>query len=125
MSHGEFLRQAIDEDVATVKQVQRDPAQAETLSEQEKTMLAFVEKLTRESWAMTRADVDGLRAAGFSDVQILEIVQLTAWFNFMTRVADALGVEVEDWRAGWRDELLPQTVATEAGRQARDRSSSA
>jgi uncharacterized peroxidase-related enzyme len=111
VSHGEFLRKAIDEDVATVKQVQRDPTQAANLTDQEKTMLAFVEKMTKESWALTRADVDGLRAAGFPDVQILEIVQLTAWFNFMTRVADALGVEVEDWRAAWRRELLPEAAA--------------
>ena len=79
-------------------------------------MLAFVEKMTKASGTMTRADTDGLRAAGFSDVQILEIVQLTAWFNFMTRVADALGVEVEDWRVGWRQELLPGETSQEARR---------
>ena len=116
MSHGEFLRKAIGDDVATVKQVQQDPSAAETLTEQEKVMLAFVEKMTTASWSMQRADVEGLRAAGFPDVQILEIVQLTAWFNFMTRVADALGVEVEDWRADWRQELLPECAAAEAPR---------
>jgi uncharacterized peroxidase-related enzyme len=116
VSHGEFLRKAIDEDVATVKQVQRDPTQATTLTDQEQAMLAFVEKMTKASWTMTRADVEGLRTAGFSDVQILEIVQLTAWFNFMTRVADALGVEVEDWRGAWRQELLPDTASVEATR---------
>jgi uncharacterized peroxidase-related enzyme len=102
--------------VATVKQVQHDPSAAETLSEQDKTMLAVVEKLTKASWTMARADIDSLRAAGFSDVQVLEIVQLTAWFNFMTRVADALGVEVEAWRSGWRQELLPDTAPLEASR---------
>ena len=79
-------------------------------------MLAFVEKLTKALWTMTRADTDSLRAAGFSDMQILEIVQLAAWFNFMTRVADALGVEVEDWRAEWRRELLPGETPQEAQR---------
>lgn len=113
MSHGEFLRQAIDEDVATVKQVQHDPSGAEALSAPERTMLAFVEKLTTAPWTMQRGDVEALRAAGFPDVQILEIVQLTAWFNFMTRVADALGVEVEDWRAAWRQELLPAPASLE------------
>ena len=116
MSHGEFLRKAIDEDVATVKQVQQDPAQAATLTDQEKVMLTFVEKMTQASWTMTRADVQGLRTAGFSDTQVLEIVQLTAWFNFMTRVADALGVEVEEWRDGWRQELLPGSAPLEATR---------
>jgi uncharacterized peroxidase-related enzyme len=116
VSHGEFLRKAIDEDVTTVKQVQQDPAQAATLTDQEKVMLTFVEKMTKESWTMTRRDVEGLRTAGFSEVQILAIVQLTAWFNFMTRVADALGVEVEEWRGAWRQELLPDTAALEAAR---------
>ena len=102
--------------MATVKQVQRDPTQATTLTDQEKAMLNCVEKMTKASWTMTRADVEGLRTAGFSDVQILEIVQLTAWFNFMTRVADALGVEVEEWRGAWRQELLPDTAALEATR---------
>ncbi len=79
-------------------------------------MLAFVDKLTREPWMLQRADVEGLRAAGFPDMQILEIVQLAAWFNYMTRVADALGVEVEEWRAGWRQELLPEEASAEAAR---------
>ena len=114
MSHGEFLRKAVDEDVETVKQVQHDPTHAANLSDQEKTMLAFVEKMTKESWTMTRAAVDGLRAAGFPDVHIRESVPLTAWFNFMTRVADALGVQVEDWRAGWRQELLPEGAGSAA-----------
>ena len=79
-------------------------------------MLAFVDKLTREPWTLQRANVEGLRAVGFPDVQILEIVQLAAWFNYMTRVADALGVEVEEWRAGWRQELLPEETSAEAAR---------
>jgi uncharacterized peroxidase-related enzyme len=102
--------------VATVKQVQQDPAQATTLTDQEKAMLTFVEKMTKQSWTMARADVERLRTAGFSDLQILEIVQLTAWFNFMTRVADALGVEVEEWRDEWRQELLPDAAPLEAPR---------
>lgn len=77
-------------------------------------MLAFVKKLTTASWTMQRADVDALRTTGFSDQQILETVQLAAWFNFMTRVAVGLGEEVEDWRAASRQELLPAPAAMEA-----------
>ena len=100
--------------MATVKHVQHDPAAAETLTPEERVVLAFVEKLTRAPWTMERADVEGLRAAGYSDLKVLEIVQLAAWFNFMTRVADALGVEVEDWRQEWRQELLPGAAPLEA-----------
>jgi uncharacterized peroxidase-related enzyme len=104
----------MDEDVATVKHVQHDPTEAAALSDQERVMLRFVDKLTQASASMTREDVAELRAAGFTDVQVLEIVQLAAWFNFMTRVADALGVEVEPWRAEWRQTLLPDPAPSVA-----------
>lgn len=68
-------------------------------------MLCYVTKLTLEPSCMSENDVGELRAAGFDDVQILEIVQLASWFNYMTRVADALGVEVEPWRQDWTREL--------------------
>lgn len=68
-------------------------------------MLRYVSKLTLEPSCMNETDVVELRAAGFEDVQILEIVQLASWFNYMTRVADALGVEVESWRQDWTREL--------------------
>ena len=76
------------------------------LTEQEQVMLEFVGKMTLDQKHLTADDLQRLRDVGFSEVQLLEIVQLTAWFNYMTRVADALGVEVEDWRAGWRDYVL-------------------
>jgi len=91
--------------------VQHDPTQAAGLTDQEKAMLAFVEKMTTASWTMTAQDVEQLRVVDFSDVQVLEIVQLTGWFNFMTRVADALGVEVEPWRESWHDELFSKRAA--------------
>ena len=66
------------------------------LDEQERAMLAFSEKMTLEPWTMTRADVESLRAVGFDDVAILAIVQAAAYRNYITRVADALGVELTD-----------------------------
>ena len=57
-------------------------------------MLAFSEKLTLAPWTMAKDDVDGLRAVGFDDVAILAIVQAAAYRNYITRVADALGVEL-------------------------------
>ncbi|RMF74935.1 MAG: hypothetical protein D6738_05040 [Acidobacteria bacterium] len=50
-------------------------------------------KLTRRAADCTAEDVDALRAAGASDVEIHATVQVAAYFNYINRVADALGVE--------------------------------
>jgi alkylhydroperoxidase family enzyme len=69
-------------------------------------MLEFVTQMTVDSKSTTEADVQRMRGAGFDDVQILEVVQLAGWFNCITRIADALGIEVEDWRADWKKQIL-------------------
>lgn len=63
------------------------------LDHQTRTMLDFVAKLTREPSSMKDTDVVGLRDVGFSDENILSIVLVTCLYNFMTRLADGLGVE--------------------------------
>ncbi len=68
-------------------------------------MLEFVEKITLQQKDLRESDVQNMRQAGFDDLRILEVVQLAAWFNYITRVADALGVEVESWRRQWTKEL--------------------
>lgn len=88
----------------------RDNFYRADLSEQEQVMLEFVGKLTLDQQHLTAEDLQRLRDAGFTEVQLLEIVQLTAWFNYMTRVADALGVEVEAWREEWRDYVFDRTA---------------
>ena len=55
-------------------------------------MLDFAVKLTEPAYRMTPADLDRLRAAGFDDTGILQITLIAAWFNYINRVADALGV---------------------------------
>ena len=60
-----------------------------------RTMLEFADKSTRTPSAMTPADLDGLRACGFSDEDLLDIVHVTAYFNYINRVADSLGVDGE------------------------------
>lgn len=52
-------------------------------------------KLTREPAACSRADVDGLRTLGASDLEIHATVQVAAYFNYINRVADALGVDLD------------------------------
>jgi len=59
-------------------------------------MLTYVEKLTREPGAMIREDVEHLRQAGFSDRDILEVVEVAAYYAYANRIADGLGIELED-----------------------------
>jgi alkylhydroperoxidase family enzyme len=55
-------------------------------------MLDYAAKLTREATRITPEDLDGLRAVGFDDRGILQINLIAAWFNYINRVADGLGV---------------------------------
>jgi uncharacterized peroxidase-related enzyme len=67
------------------------------LDERRLWMLRYVEKLTRTPAKMTEEDVDGLRRTGFSDEDILQIVEVTAYYAYVNRIADGLGVELEPW----------------------------
>lgn len=58
-------------------------------------MLEWVEKLTLTPAAMRRDDVEELRRAGFSDLDILEIAEIAAYYAYVNRIADGLGVELE------------------------------
>ena len=55
-------------------------------------MLDFTARLTTAAYKMTPDDVARLRAVGFDDTAILQITLIAAWFNYINRVADALGV---------------------------------
>ena len=46
---------------------------------------------------MTAADVDGLRALGWSDLEIHDAAQVVAYFNYVNRLADGLGVDLEEF----------------------------
>ncbi len=59
-------------------------------------MLEYAEKLTIAPASMTKEDIDALKAAGWDDRDILDIVQVCAYFNFRVRVVDGLGLEVSD-----------------------------
>ena len=62
------------------------------ISEQEKLMLDYVVQVTRDATRISPADHDRLRAVGFDDKGILQITLIASWFNYINRVADALGV---------------------------------
>ncbi|HYL84112.1 MAG TPA: hypothetical protein VE263_07765 [Candidatus Angelobacter sp.] len=62
------------------------------VSEQDRVMLEYVVKLTKDATQCSRADHEKLRAVGFDDKGILQITLIAAWFNYINKVADALGV---------------------------------
>ena len=62
------------------------------ISEQEKVMLDYVVQITRDATRISPADHERLRGAGFDDKGILQITLIASWFNYINRVADALGV---------------------------------
>ena len=63
-----------------------------------KGILDFAFKLTREPSSNKKADIEKLRSLGLDDQQILSTVLITCNFNFMTRLADGLGVELQENR---------------------------
>ena len=62
------------------------------LSDADRAMLEYVEQVTRDATRISPAFHDRLRAVGFDDRGILQITLIAAWFNYINRVADALGV---------------------------------
>ena len=62
------------------------------LDERDHAMLTYVEKLTKNPPSIWRDDMDALRKVGFDDAGILQITLIASFFNYINRVADALGV---------------------------------
>jgi uncharacterized peroxidase-related enzyme len=62
------------------------------IEERDRVMLDFVVQLTRDATRIGPADHARLRSAGFDDTGILQITLIASWFNYINRVADALGV---------------------------------
>lgn len=60
-------------------------------------MLGFAVKLTVTPGEMVSGDVRALRDAGFSDRDILDITEVTAYYAYANRIADGLGITVEPW----------------------------
>jgi len=73
--------------------ISNDPSPA--LSDAQHALLAYALKLTSDPASCCREDVDDLRAHGATDEEIHATVQVAAYFNYINRVADALGVDLE------------------------------
>ena len=69
-------------------------------------MLDYTMRLTRDPGGMGEADVVALKNAGFDDTGILDICQVTAYYNYVNRLADGLGVELE---SKWTDDAMTIT----------------
>ena len=67
------------------------------LSPKRTAMLTFAVKLTKTPAAMVDADVEALRSAGFSDRDILDMVEVVGYYAYANRIADGLGIETESW----------------------------
>ena len=62
------------------------------ISEQDRVMLDYVVQVTKDATRISPANHERLRAVGFDDKGILQITLIASWFNYINRVADALGV---------------------------------
>lgn len=88
----------------------RDPALApavaggrfEELDERIYALCVYAIKLTLEPWNVERSDVEALRTAGFDDRAVVDANQAVSYFNYVNRVADGLGVELEPT---WPDDV--------------------
>jgi len=78
-------------DHALVAALEADYTRA-PISEQDRVMLDYVVQLTRDATRLSPSDHERLRAVGFDDRGILKITLIASWFNYINRVADALGV---------------------------------
>jgi uncharacterized peroxidase-related enzyme len=62
------------------------------ITPQERVMVDYVVKLTKDATKVWKDDIERLRTVGFDDRGILQITLIASWFNYINRVADALGV---------------------------------
>ena len=66
------------------------------ITDAERLMVEYVVQLTKDATKISPADLDKLREAGFDDTGILQITLIASWFNYINRVADALGIGREN-----------------------------
>lgn len=66
------------------------------MSDRGRAIVDFALKLTRTPAGTSRADVDRLRSEGLSDEDVLVLVHVIGYFNHINRIADALGLDLED-----------------------------
>jgi len=93
--HRRGLRRLLKDD-ALLERIEADFETA-GLEPRRLALLRYAAKLTRAPASVTRADVDGLREAGYADVDVLQAAEVVGYYAYVNRIADGLGVELEPW----------------------------
>jgi len=70
----------------------RDDYRSAPITEAERVMCDYVVRITKDATKIHPGTLDRLRDVGFDDTAILQITLIASWFNYINRVADALGV---------------------------------
>jgi len=99
--HGAALRE-LGEEETVIGALATDWRSAE-IDEELRALLAYADRLTLDPGSVRRTEVDALREAGWGDEAILHACEVVAYFNFVNRLADGLGVRLE---AGWDAPLI-------------------
>jgi len=81
-----------------VKSIIEDIDGSALIDDKAKQILHFSEKITRHAYKVTPSDIQALQDAGCSQEEVFEAVAVTALFNYMDRMADALGAPVENFQ---------------------------
>ncbi len=95
-AHADDLRAEVEDD-AFVDRFTVDWRRAD-LAPLDGALMKYAEKLTRTPWDVRAEDLDQLRAAGATDDEISDAAQVIAYFNYINRIADGLGVDLEPSR---------------------------
>jgi len=76
------------------------------IDETTKAILEFAVKVTKAAPTVTPADLEHLRGYGLTDEALFATVEVTGFFNYVNRIADAFGIELDDFLDG-RDFYVP------------------
>ncbi|MEE8348072.1 MAG: alkylhydroperoxidase, partial [Acidobacteriota bacterium] len=93
-AHGEFLRAELG-DRELAEAVKKDYRQA-SLDDPTRALLDFANKLNLEGHTCRSDDLDSLRGQGFSDEDIVDATAIVGIMNYLNRLADALGIELNE-----------------------------
>lgn len=91
--HGAALH-LLTKDSELVRQLKKNYQEAD-LDQKTRGILDYAVKLTKIPNEVTDEDVEKLRSVGCTDQEILDVCQITAYFNFVNRMAEGLGVQLE------------------------------
>jgi len=91
----EIEREGQGRDAGAVSEAVLGDWRSADLNGVERALCEYAEKLTRSPQEMTERDVEELRGVGLDDVAIHDLIQVTAYFNYINRVADAVHVDLE------------------------------